>query len=62
MKYICYLLLLCFTLPVMAQDTTSYLEQKDIQYRTGETDAYMKERCRLDIYYPAKHADVPVIV
>lgn len=62
MKYPLLLLLLCFALPVLAQDTTTYLEQKDILYRSGELTDYMKERCRLDIYYPAKHANVPVIV
>lgn len=62
MKYICYLLLLCFTLPAAAQDTTSYLEQKDVLYRGGELNDYMKERCRLDIYYPARHANVPVVI
>lgn len=65
MKYNILFFLLCFVMPAYAQqtkDTTTYQEQKDILYRTGETDDYMKERCRLDIYYPAKHGKVPVIV
>ncbi len=62
MKHICYLLLLCFAPPVMAQDTTSYLEQKDIQYRTGELNDYMKERCSAGHLLSARHANVPVIV
>jgi len=62
MRYRILLLLLCFAMPVLAQDTTTYLEQHDIPYRSGEQTDYMKTRCKLDIYYPAKHANVPVIV
>ncbi|HEU4551928.1 MAG TPA: alpha/beta hydrolase [Chitinophaga sp.] len=62
MQYRILLLLLCFAMPVLAQDTTTYLEQQDIPYRSGEQTDYMKTRCRLDIYYPARHANVPVIV
>jgi acetyl esterase/lipase len=60
LRFLC--LLLCFVMPALAQDTTTYLEQKDIQYRTGQLTDYMKERCRLDIYYPVKHSNVPIIV
>jgi acetyl esterase/lipase len=62
MKHLTVLLLLCCTLPVLAQDTTSYVEKDNIGYRTGQQDDYMKERCRLDIYYPAKPANAPVII
>lgn len=56
------LLLLTFSTYTFAQDTSTYLEQKNILYRTGATDDYMKERCRLDIYYPARHNNAPVII
>lgn len=62
MKYLIPALLLCFALPTLAQDTTSYVEKDDIPYRNGAQTDYMKERCRLDVYYPARAANVPVIV
>ncbi len=40
---------------------TQYKEVHDIPY-TLNTDAYSKERCKLDIYYPTDMADVPVVV
>lgn len=62
MKLLAFFLLLSFVTPVLAQNTTTYLEQKDIFYREGATDTYMTERCRLDIYYPAVHKNVPVVI
>ena len=62
MKHLILFLLLGFALPVFAQDTTTYAQQDNIRYRTGELTPYMKERCRLDVYYPAKTGNVPVIV
>lgn len=62
MKFRILVLLLCFAMPVFAQDTATYLQKNNIPYRTGEQTDYMKERCRLDIYYPDKAANVPVIV
>ena len=40
-----------------------YRTEKDILYRDGDnlTD-YMKERCRLDIYYPKDPEDFPTVV
>jgi acetyl esterase/lipase len=48
---------------VDAQDTTLYKTEKDILYREGNnlTD-YMRERCRLDIYYPANKDSFATIV
>ena len=35
------------------QKTTSYKTESNISYRSGDNlDEYMKERCKLDIYYP----------
>lgn len=62
MKYCSLFLLLCFVCPVFAQDTTSYKEKDNLPYRTGEQNDYMKERCRLDIYYPEHAKNVPVII
>ena len=33
-------------------DGAIYLEENDILYRNGEITEYMRERCRLDVYYP----------
>jgi acetyl esterase/lipase len=42
---------------------TEYQTKEDILYRDGDTlTAYMKERCRLDIYYPADKKDFPTVV
>ncbi len=52
-------ILICFivlSIPGFAQDS-EYLLQKDIPYYSEsviQTDEYIKERCKLDIYYPAK--------
>lgn len=44
--------LIGFALPMTAQ-TITYKTESNISYRTGENlDAYQKERCKLDIYYP----------
>jgi acetyl esterase/lipase len=41
----------------------TYILKKDIFYReSGETDNYMKERCRLDLYYPTDKKDFSTIV
>ncbi len=49
-------MLLFFT--VQAQD---YQLAKDILY-TSKTDAYAKERLKLDVYYPQNAKDCPVVV
>lgn len=58
------LLLLCG--PLFAQDKPAegkYKTEKDVPYRTGDklTDA-MKERCKLDVYFPEGGKDVPAVV
>ena len=49
-------MLLCTT-SVRAQ----YQQENDIPYTTS-TDAYAKERCKLDVYYPTDREDAPVVV
>jgi acetyl esterase/lipase len=65
--------LLCLSLfvalpdPLSAQEKKSsepaYQIDKDILYREGDdlTD-YMRERCRLDLYYPTQIKDFPTVV
>lgn len=38
-----------------------YKLENDIPY-TKSTDSYARERCKLDVYYPTKLKDVPVVV
>ncbi len=60
-KSIITLLLLGFVLTLQAQDT--YRTVKDVLYiPTSEPDAYRKERCKLDVYYPVDKKDFPTIV
>lgn len=51
-----FVLLLC-TFIAKAQ----YQQVNDIPY-TESTDAYAKERCKLDVYYPTDQKDAPVVV
>lgn len=45
-----------------AQPGISYKLEKDIAYRTGPQNDYMKERCVLDVYYPAGKKDFTTVV
>lgn len=59
-KIITSFVLLLFVLNMAAQE---YKTDKDISYiPASETDAYRKERCKLDIYYPVNKKDFPTIV
>lgn len=58
--FFCLFLLLGFT--AAAQDTLTYQRKDNIPYRTGVQTAYMRERCVLDVYHPAKRTKLPVIV
>lgn len=54
------------SVPAAAQTppaAVKYRTEKEIPYRTGDglTDA-MRERCRLDVYYPLETKDAPVVV
>ena len=39
-----------------------YATVRDIPYREGSGDAYARERCKLDFYYPKDKANYPVVV
>ena len=55
------LLLLFCMLTLHAQEV--YKTVKDLPYiAKSETDAYRKERCKLDVYYPVDKKDFPTIV
>lgn len=56
-----FLLLLFCMIALHAQDL--YETEKDLLYiPDSEMDAYRKERCKLDVYYPADKKDFPTIV
>ena len=55
----CFFLFIWIGLPVWAQ----YKTLKDISYvPVSDTNAYRKERCKLDVYYPVDKKDFPTIV
>lgn len=55
-------ILLSTTLPAQT-DNTVYKTIPDLPYRTGEhLTPYIKERCRLDLYYPVDKTDFPTVV
>ncbi len=61
--FIPVLLILIASLPLNAQETINYKTEKDVLYREGlDLTPYMKERCRLDIYYPENKAGFTTIV
>lgn len=54
----------CLASPALGQQTpTDYKTDKNILYRSSDalTD-YMRERCRLDVYYPAGKKDCATVV
>lgn len=71
MKKIVSLFFLLITLSVSAQNSTdkepvyTYQTKENIAYydaKTSASDAYIKERCVLDVYYPTDKKDFPTIV
>ena len=55
--------ILTFSLLIMgiASVFAQYNRVNDIVY-SQEDNAYAKERCKLDVYYPTDKKDVPVVV
>lgn len=51
------LLLLCSTVA-----GAQYRQENDIAYTPLSTNAYARERCKLDVYYPTELRDAPVVV
>ncbi|MCU0705590.1 MAG: alpha/beta hydrolase, partial [Fimbriiglobus sp.] len=66
MTTIARLLVLLFTSVAAAQEKPTegtHTTEKDIPYRTGDRlTTAMKERCKLDIHFPAKGKDLPTVV
>ncbi len=59
-KFAVFFSLFVYTSLVFSQN---YLVKENIPYITeGEKDAYRKERCKLDIYYPADIKNYPTVV
>lgn len=62
------LLILIFTSQLIAQNTsltTTYKLLENIQYRTqqeAESDEYIAERCRIDVYYPENVKNFTTVV
>ena len=56
-RFLAVIALLVITTIAKAQ----YEQVNDIPY-TESTDAYVKERCKLDVYYPTNVKDAPVVV
>lgn len=51
------------SLPAWAQEPLQYKTENNIFYRDESvTDQYMRERCRLDVYFPANTTDFTTIV
>lgn len=57
------ILLLVWLCAITIQAQTTYRTDKDISYiDNNETDAYRRERCKLDIYYPENLEEFPTVV
>tara|TARA_B100001029_G_scaffold173577_1_gene172609 strand:- start:1788 stop:2624 length:837 start_codon:yes stop_codon:yes gene_type:complete len=41
---------------------TEYILEEDISYYSNVKDAYQKERCKIDIYYPKNSENFPTVV
>lgn len=62
-RIILLLLLLVAHVTGQTSDETRYSTKKDVFYiGNEETDAYRKERCNLDIYYPLNKKKFPTVV
>lgn len=58
-KYLFLLSILACSL--LSAQETEYKTVKDIPYSSSD-DAYARERCKLDVYYPEQLSDCPVVV
>ncbi|MGK6349836.1 alpha/beta hydrolase [Parapedobacter sp. DT-150] len=45
-----------------ANTSSTYQTKENINYRPDSTDAYIRERCVLDVYYPNNSKDFPTVV
>lgn len=60
--YFIFLLLPAIGYTQNSTNKTTYVQENEILYRKGELTDYMKERCRLDIYYPKNKEEFSAVV
>ena len=54
--------LFCIFFIALNAQKTEYVLEKDISYYGNVKDAYQKERCKLDVYYPKNSKNFPTVV
>ena len=54
--------LFCIYFIALNAQKTEYVLEKDISYYVNVKDAYQKERCKLDVYYPKNSKNFPTVV
>lgn len=56
--------ILFMSVQVFSQEDVNYITKSDISYypESYPTDEYIKDRCKLDIYYPENVTDFPTVV
>ena len=52
----------CLFFNALNAQKTEYVLEKDISYYGNVKDAYQKERCKLDVYYPKNSKNFPTVV
>ena len=57
-----FLFLFVFPTQVIYAQSTAYTHLTDLSYRPYATDTYARERCRLDLYYPADSVGYATVV
>lgn len=57
-----FLWTVCLLICVGMLGAQEYKTDNAISYRPDEKDAYMQERCRLDVYYPANKKDFSTVI
>lgn len=60
-----FILLVIFSFGLFAQDNTEYKTISNIFYyheNADSVDSYMREKCRLEFYYPANKQNYPTVV
>ena len=61
MRTVLLSLFLCI-LGTCVRAQNGYVTRENVNYRPDSTDAYIRERCVLDLYYPEGGRDFPVVV
>ncbi len=64
-KFVSLVIVSCFSISIGLAQTLRYELVKDLPYydlAAQNTDAYLKDRCKLDVYYPKDTVNVPTVV